>query len=645
MPGWNAANDENERFRLLVESITDYAVCMLDAHGYVSTWNSGAERITGFSHDEIIGDHFSRFYTADDIFAHAPEKALSIAAAEGRYEAEGWRIRKNGEQFWTHVVIDPIKADGGELIGFAKITRDLTERKQAQEALADRDEQFRRLVLNVTDYAIYMLSPEGFVSSWNLGAERIKGYSADEVIGQHFSRFYPEEERAKGTPQNGLEIARTTGHFQAEGWRVRKDGSRFWASVVIDAIRNEAGELVGYAKITRDVTERLEQQRQLDRAREELFQAQKVEAIGQLTGGVAHDFNNLLMVVLGSLDVLGRRLPLNERDRRLLENAQQAAQRGAQLTKRMLAFARKQELEKKPVDLPELVRSMSGLLSRTLGPQINIETRFPLSLPRVVADPNQMDSALLNLAVNARDAMPNGGNLIISAQERVISAPEGPLAKGRYVRLAVQDDGEGMDMATLARAADPFFTTKGVGKGTGLGLSMVQGIAEQSGGQLILTSEPGKGTTAEIWLPVLIESDQGDARDVVAETEIPISERSLKVLAVDDDALVLLNTTIMLEELGHVALEAHSGDAALRILSEHDDIDLVITDQAMPRMTGLALAAELSRLRPNLPVVLASGYADIEEARLMKLPRLAKPFGQEELARMISRLIPSTDAA
>jgi PAS domain S-box-containing protein len=645
MPGWNAANDENERFRLLVESITDYAVCMLDAHGYVATWNSGAERITGFTHDEIIGTHFSRFYTSDDISVGAPERALSIAAAEGRFEAEGWRIRKNGDRLWTNAVIDPIFGVDGELIGFAKITRDLTERKQAQEALADRDEQFRRLVLNVTDYAIYMLSPEGFVSSWNLGAERIKGYSADEVIGEHFSRFYPEEDRAKGTPDKGLEIARTTGHFQAEGWRIRKDGSRFWASVVIDAIQNEAGVLVGYAKITRDVTERLEQQKQLDRAREELFQAQKVEAIGQLTGGVAHDFNNLLMVVLGSLDVLGRRLPLNERDRRLLDNAQQAAQRGAQLTQRMLAFARKQELEQKPVDLPELVRAMSGLLGRTLGPQINIETRFPLSLPRVLADPNQMDSALLNLAVNARDAMPNGGNLIISAQERVISAPEGPLAKGHYVRLAVQDDGEGMDLATLARAADPFFTTKGVGKGTGLGLSMVQGIAEQSGGQLILTSQPGKGTTAEIWLPVLIESEERETKAVVPEMEMPMSERPLKVLAVDDDALVLLNTTIMLEELGHVALEAHSGDAALRILADHDDIDLVITDQAMPRMTGLALAAELGRLRPNLPVVLASGYADIEEVRLMKLPRLAKPFGQAELARMISRLIPSPDAA
>lgn len=634
-------DSEDKRFRVLVEAITDYAIFLLDPEGRVTTWNAGAERITGYGAAEIIGANFSRFYTNEARSSGAPCRALEEAARSGRFEAEDWRVRKDGTPFWTHVIIDAVRDPEGKLIGYAKVTRDLSEKNRAEAVLADTEEQFRRLVLNVVDYAIYMLSPTGHVSSWNMGAERIKGYSSEEIVGQHFSRFYPPEDQARGAPQHNLQLALENGHFQAEGWRVRKDGSRFWASVVIDAIRDDRGELLGFAKITRDVTERLEQQQRLDRAREELFQVQKVEAIGQLTGGVAHDFNNLLMVVLSSLDALGRRAALEDRDRRLLDNAIQAAQRGSQLTQRMLAFARKQELEQMPVDLPELVRGMSELLSRTLGPEIMIETRFPISLPQVLADPNQIDSALLNLAVNARDAMPQGGPLVISARE----VDQGPgnaqnLKPGRYVCLAVEDRGEGMDAETAARATDPFFTTKGIGKGTGLGLSMVQGIAEQSGGRFILKSRKGEGTTAEIWLPVVDAKARAATETVqpIFPEPIPAEERPMKVLAVDDDALVLLNTAMMLEDLGHAVLEATSGDQALQLLEAHPDINLVITDQAMPRMTGLELAAEIGERRPGLPVILASGYADIEEARLLKLPRLAKPFGQHDLQRVIARV-------
>ncbi|MHA6296902.1 hybrid sensor histidine kinase/response regulator [Devosia sp. CAU 1758] len=637
---------EDARFRLLVDSITDYAIYLIDATGMVNTWNSGAERIKGYRADEIIGQHFSVFYTDEDRAAGLPQRALATAARTGRFESEGWRVRKDGSRLWTNVVIDAIHTPTGELIGFAKVTRDLTEPRRAQLALADSEEQFRRLVLNVTDYAIYMLDATGVVSSWNLGAERIKGYRADEIIGRHFSQFYPERERQLGTPEKGLDTARHKGHFQAEGWRVRKDGSQFWASVVIDAIYNEDGAVIGFAKITRDVTERMEQQKRLDQAREELFQAQKIEAIGQLTGGVAHDFNNLLMVVLGSLEALGRRMTLNERDARLLENAQQAAQRGAQLTQRMLAFARKQELEQKPVDLPDLVRGMSDLLSRTLGPTVQIETRFPLSLPQVWTDPNQLDSALLNLAVNARDAMPHGGTLVISSRTVDVDANDPQLEAGRYVVLSVIDSGEGMDAETLARATDPFFTTKGIGKGTGLGLSMVQGIAEQSGGRLRIASRAGEGTSVEIWLKAIevsVEDRQADAAHPPAEDAQTM--RRLKVLAVDDDALVLLNTAMMLEELGHEVVEAHSGDTALQFLEASPDFDLIITDQAMPRMTGMALAAQVAQRWPHLPVILASGYADIEDAAALKLPRLAKPFGQAELARVLRRVGETTGFA
>lgn len=634
-------DSEDKRFRVLVEAITGYAIFLLDPEGRVTTWNAGAERITGYEASEIIGANFSRFYTNEARSSGTPCRALEEAARSGRFETEDWRVRKDGTLFWTHVIIDAVRDPEGNLIGYAKVTRDLSEKNRAEAVLADSEEQFRRLVLNVVDYAIYMLSPTGHVSSWNMGAERIKGYSSEEIVGQHFSRFYPPEDQARGAPQHNLQLALEHGHFQAEGWRVRSDGSRFWASVVIDAIRDDRGELLGFAKITRDVTERLEQQQRLDQAREELFQAQKVEAIGQLTGGVAHDFNNLLMVVLSSLDALGRRAALEDRDRRLLDNAIQAAQRGSQLTQRMLAFARKQELEQKPVDLPELVRGMSELLSRTLGPEIMIETRFPISLPQVLADPNQIDSALLNLAVNARDAMPQGGPLVISAREvEHVRGGENNLKPGRYVCLAVEDRGEGMDAETAARATDPFFTTKGIGKGTGLGLSMVQGIAEQSGGRLILKSRKGEGTTAEIWLPV-VDANAGVATAPVQPIfpePVQAEERPMKVLAVDDDALVLLNTAMMLEDLGHAVLEATSGDQALQLLEAHPDINLVITDQAMPRMTGLELAAEIGERRPGLPVILASGYADIEEARLLKLPRLAKPFGQHDLQRVIARV-------
>jgi PAS domain S-box-containing protein len=293
-----------ERYQLLVESITDYAVYMLDKNGFVASWNTGAQRFKGYEPSEIIGQHFSRFYTPEDQAAGLPTKALATATREGKFETEGWRVRKDGTHFWTHVVIDPIRDPNGELLGFAKITRDLTERRASEAKLKHSQEQFRLLVQGVTDYAIYMLDPKGHVASWNAGAQRIKGYLPEEIIGQHFSRFYGKEEREKGEPQRSLNVAAEVGRIEKEGWRYRKDGSRFWASVIIDRILDERGELIGFAKITRDVTEKREAQRQLETARESLFHAQKMEAVGQLTGGVAHDFNNLLMVILSTLELL-----------------------------------------------------------------------------------------------------------------------------------------------------------------------------------------------------------------------------------------------------------------------------------------------------------------------------------------------------
>jgi PAS domain S-box-containing protein len=625
------------RFQLLVEAVTDYAIYMLDPRGNVVSWNAGAQRFKGYTAAEILGQNFERFYEDVDRKSGLPQRALETAARAGKFEAEGWRVRKDGSRFWAHVVIEAIRDEDGRLLGFAKITRDLTERKHAEEKLRHSEERFRLLVEGITDYAIYMLDPKGVVSNWNTGAQRIKGYTAEEIVGQHFSRFYSEEDRASGLPARGLAIAEREGRFEAEGWRLRKDGSRFWANVVIDAIRDPSGRLLGFAKITRDISERREAQLALERTREALLHSQKIEAIGKLTGGVAHDFNNLLTVVLGSLDLLRRYLPNdNPRIARLLDNAFQGAQRGATLTQRMLAFARRQELDLQPVDLQALVRGMKDLLQRSLGPQVAVETRFPMALNNVRADPNQLETALLNLAVNARDAMPDGGSLIIAARNET-TVGDATLPAGRYVRLALTDTGEGMDADTLARATEPFFTTKGIGKGTGLGLSMVHGMLEQHGGQFILKSRLGEGTTAELWLPVA-EADALAVDIAVAGSAVqPL--RPLTVLAVDDDALVLANTRAMLEDLGHVVLAALSGRQALEQLEHADKVDLVITDHAMPHMTGAELATTIAARWPGVPIILATGYAELPSGLEPAPPRLSKPYRQEALAEAIASAV------
>ncbi|HEX4198232.1 MAG TPA: PAS domain S-box protein [Caulobacteraceae bacterium] len=635
-PSPASANDDG-LYRLLVGAITDYAIYMLDADGLVTSWNPGARRFKGYEADEIVGQHFSRFYTPEDQAAGAPARGLATAATQGRYETEGWRVRKDGERFWAHVVIDPIRDPSGALIGYAKVTRDLTEQKRAAEALRRTEQQFRLLVEGVTDYAIYMLDPSGRVSSWNSGAQRIKGYQADEIIGEHFSRFYTDEDRQAGAPDTFLGAARETGRYEMEGWRVRKDGTRFWAHVVIDTITGEDGEVLGFAKITRDVTEQREAQRALEQAREALFQSQKLESIGQLTGGLAHDFNNLLMAILGSLELVQKRTPEDPRVSRLIDNAIQGAKRGAVLTQRMLAFARRQELKREAVDLPSLVLGMAGLLERTLGPSISIETKFPLGLTPVETDPAQMEAALLNLAINARDAMPGGGTIVIAARRANVAADEiVDLAPGPYVCLSMTDNGEGMDDETLERAAEPFFTTKGVGKGTGLGLSMIHGLALQSGGALRLNSRLGEGTTVELWFPVAKVA----AEPVPAPPPQPPASRSrrLTVLAVDDDDLVLLNTVAMLEELGHAVLQADTGAKALDLLRRQAGVDLIVTDQAMPKMTGAELIDAVRAERPHLPILLASGYADLPPDLAPGLRRLAKPFGLGDLARAIDEL-------
>jgi PAS domain S-box-containing protein len=633
-------------YELLIHSVVDYAIFMLDEEGYVASWNPGAERIKGYTAEEIIGQHFSCFYTPEDRANRVPWEALKTAAAS-RFNVEGWRVRKDGTRFWAAVIIDPIRQDG-KLIGFAKVTRDMTEQRAAQLAALESERRFRLLVQGVTDYAIYMLDPDGHITNWNAGAARIKGYSEQEIVGEHFSRFYAPEDIDVRLPWNALEKARREGRYEAEGWRVRKDGTRFWAGVVVDAIYDETGTLIGFAKITRDLTERREAQLELERSREQLFQAQKMEAIGQLTGGLAHDFNNLLTGISGSLELLRARIAqgrLRDLDR-YITSAQSATSRAAALTHRLLAFARRQTLDSRTVDVNRLIAGMEDMLRRTVGPAIELETVLSASLWPTLCDPNQLETAILNLCINARDAMPDGGRLTVETQNSWIderSAKERDLQSGQYVAICVTDTGSGMTPEVLARAFDPFYTTKPMGQGTGLGLSMVYGFTRQSNGQVRLYSEVGSGTTVRIYLP----RHFGEAE---AEAEPPQFEAMAHagagetVLIVDDEPTVRMLITEVLEELGYAAIEAADSVSGMKVLNSDVRIDLLITDVGLPGgLNGRQMADAARGKRPGLKVLFITGYAEnaaIGNGHLQPgMHVLAKPFAMDKLAARIKLII------
>ncbi|MFT3725764.1 MAG: ATP-binding protein [Hyphomonadaceae bacterium] len=380
----------------------------------------------------------------------------------------------------------------------------------------------------------------------------------------------------------------------------------------------------------------LDEIRQREQVEDQLRQAQKMEVIGQLTGGVAHDFNNLLMAVLSNLDLLRKHVPDDPRSSRLIDGALQGAKRGAALTQRLLAFARRQSLTVEPANIGSLIEGMRSLLERSLGTDIQLSFSLAPKLPMAMVDANQLELALLNLVVNARDAMPDGGSVTISVDAVKLGQQE-DLAPGQYVRLSVVDTGIGMDADTLQRAIEPFFSTKELGKGTGLGLSMIHGLAVQLNGALRLSSEPGKGTRAELFLPAT-SAPVEDARPVEDAADIEPAGHA-RILLVDDDVLIAMSTVDMLEDLGHHVIEANSGASALEALQSNGGVDLMITDFAMPGMNGAQLAEAARKLKPGLPILLATGYAELPKGESIDLPRLGKPYSQRELAREIDRLL------
>ncbi|HXS48493.1 MAG TPA: PAS domain S-box protein [Sphingomicrobium sp.] len=618
-------------FKLLVQSIVDYAIYMLDPNGFVTSWNSGAERIKGFQTEEIVGKHFSTFYTEEDRAAGMPKKVLDTARKTGKFEGEGWRVRKDGTRFWASVVVDRINDEKGKLLGFAKITRDMTEAREAQEALLQAERGFRLLVQGVTDYAIFMLDPNGKVANWNAGAQRIKGYTPEEIVGEHFSRFYMPEEREAGVPDRALETARKVGRYEAEGWRVRKDGTRFWASVVLDSIRDEDGTLIGFAKITRDMTEKREAQLRLDESREQLFRSQKMEALGQLTGGLAHDFNNLLTAILGACELGLRNIDDSEKVTRMLEGVRGSAQRGASLTKQLLAFARAQPLEIRQIDLKQFFADVTTLVRPSLRSDIEVVTEISDQLWPIDADAGALELALLNLAFNARDAMKHGGTLKISAHNEVLDGkPEG--LRGEHVVLKASDTGSGMPPEVMDRVFEPFFTTKTFGEGTGLGLSQVFGFAKQLGGAVVVDSEIDKGSTFTLYLPASRGADTGQARMHAG------SPRG-RVLIVEDDTFVAELAADMLSELGFESTIAHSAKEALERLAGGDRPRVVFSDIVMPGgLTGIELARKLRERFPELPILLTTGYSE-QVAASHGFPVLQKPYQLDALADALGSLL------
>jgi PAS domain S-box-containing protein len=503
----------------------------------------------------------------------------------------------------------------------------------AKVALRESEDRFLHLMRGVKDYALYMLDASGNVASWNAGAELLEGYKAEEIIGKHLSTFYKACDA--GNPEKNLATAAQTGRAEEEGWRVRKDGSAFWASVVLSPIHDPSGVLLGFAKITRDLTERRNWEEQLNQAR-------KMDAIGGLAAGVAHDFNNLLSVILSYSELLAADLKEGDPMRTDLEQIRSAGLLAVTLTRRLLAFGRQQVLQPKVVDICKIVAGMESMLRRLIGEDIELVANFAPECGKVLFDLGQIEQVIMNLVVNARDAMPEGGKLTIDAVEveldAVFAADHVGVSVGPHVLLAVTDTGIGMDEATRARMFEPFFTTKDPGKGTGLGLATVFGIIKQSGGTIQVSSEPGHGTKVSIYLPMV------DRATVVFPSVPPphsvILHGSETILLVEDDAQVRQLTRTILGRYGYNVLDAQSGGDALLLCEQYTaPIHLLLTDVVMPRMSGRRLAERLLEVRPEMRVLYMSGYTDDAVIRhgifYSKVAFIQKPITPEPLARKV----------
>ncbi|HET9714849.1 MAG TPA: PAS domain S-box protein [Pseudolabrys sp.] len=590
--------------------------------GYFLSVNPAWTTLLGWAEDEIKSLHVSELRHPDDAAAAIAARAR-LAQGIQTVRIENRFRHRDGSWRW---IAWTMTADDGLLYVAG---RHITSEKEAAEALRERDRQFRSLVAGVTDYALVMLDPGGTVTSWNAGAERIKGYTAEEIIGRHFSEFYTEDDRKSGVPNRSLSIAAATGKFETEAWRVRKDGSVYWANVVIDAIHDERGILTGFAKITRDITERRNAQEALERAQQQLAQAQKMEALGQLTGGVAHDFNNLLMVVSGQAQTLMRRLSeqkslVDQKNIRSLEAILTAASRGEALTRQLLTFSRRQRQNPRTVNLSQVIGAFRDVLESSARGRIELRIEVPPNTWPVSIDIPEFELALVNLVVNARDAMPNGGKITVATENMNLHGLETVEGiKGDYVSLSVIDNGVGIPAELLTKIFEPFFTTKTAGKGTGLGLSQAYGFAHQSGGAIRVRSRVNEGTRVTMFLP---RSHAPVSVHLAQESSGLLPGRGETILVVEDNPEVKTVAVTLLEQLQYRTIAVENASSALNVLATGTPIDLVFTDVMLPGdLDGAALADAIGKRYPRIPVLLTSGYAKALSAR-HDLPILRKPY-------------------
>jgi PAS domain S-box-containing protein len=623
-----------------VAGLDEYALLLLDPEGHIITWNVGAELIAGYRTEEIIGRHFSCFYLPEDVSAGKPERELGAAAAVGRYETIGERVRKNGSRYPAEVLITAVRGPDDTLLAFGTITRDITERVAAETVMKASEGRLRNLIATVLDTVgdgLITVDRNGIIQSFNKACVSLFGYTADEAVGQNIrillpEAYYNDHERdisaylATGAP-------RTIGAGH-EVMGQRKDGSTFPMELAVGESPFTGDH--AFVGIIRDVTERREAETQ----REQLRQSQKMEAVGQLTGGLAHDFNNLLAIIIGNLDMLRELRSEDPVTDELVRDALESALRGADLTRRLLAFARRQPLQPERVDINEVIGAIVRLLARTLGENISIEMSLSPSVWPVQIDRAQFEAVIANLATNARDAMPRGGVLLIDTRnghlDEASAVAHADVTPGDYVVVEVSDSGTGMPPEILSRIFEPFFTTKEQGQGTGLGLSMVFGFMKQSGGHITVYSEPANGTTFRLYLPrvrdnVIMQDERTEPPASLGGTET--------ILVVEDNAGLRRIVVRQLGEAGYRVLEAPDADAAMTIINSPEPIHLLLTDVVMPgAMDGRELAQAATVRRPLLRILLTSGFPDprwsgsgLHQGRRL----LSKPYRREELRRAV----------
>ncbi|EYD75047.1 Sensory box histidine kinase/response regulator [Rubellimicrobium mesophilum DSM 19309] len=646
-----ALRASEERYRMLFESI-DEGFCVIEfldgPEGPLGDYvhvaaNPAYERHAGIPN--VVGRRVREM---------VPDEAESWVARYGEVLRTGTPIRFEQELVATHryLELSAFRVEPASRRQVAVLFQDVTARRLAEQRLRELNETLERRVAEaLAERRLFADLVEGTDAMVQVLDRDFRWLAINRAAKAEFERVFGRR------PRIGASLLDLLDHLPAQREALHAIWSRALAGeeftlveefgdpsrdrrayeMRFNVLRDPRGEVIGAYEFVHDVTERLRDQERLAEATARVHEMAKLETLGQLTGGVAHDFNNLLTPIVGALDILRRQHRGDQRTQRLIEGAVQGAERATLLVQRLLMFARRQHLETRAVDVGELVRGMEDLIRRSIGSHIQVGLTVAPDLPPAQIDPNQLELAVLNLAVNARDAMGEGGTLTVDVAERVVGADAADgLRSGRYVRLTVADTGQGMDAATLARAVEPFFTTKEPGKGTGLGLSMIHGLAAQSGGALRLESGPGRGTTAELWLPVSPDGVRLAADD--RPGEIP-QTRPAVVLLVDDDDIVRSATADMLRNLDHEVVDASTPAAALGMLRSSAHFDLLISDHLMPGMRGTRLIREARKLRPALPALLVTGYADLSDEETTDTPRLAKPFRETDLAKEIAKLL------